>query len=89
MSLRQSLPRPIKQFVKPKLSERGFYSIRDAKGLGEHGFYDCLIAANYVVVRKPIHCLKSGRAAQDLDAITSARGGAAGVRGKDSPLTTT
>jgi len=39
MSLRQSLPRPIKQFVKRKLSERGFYSIRDAKGLGEHGFY--------------------------------------------------
>jgi hypothetical protein len=31
---------PIKEFVRRKLNERGFYSIRDGKGLGERGFYD-------------------------------------------------
>jgi len=33
-------PRPIKKFVKRRLSERGIYTIRDTKGLGERGFYD-------------------------------------------------
>jgi hypothetical protein len=32
-------PRAIKEFVKRKLRERGLYSIRDTKGLGEQGFY--------------------------------------------------
>jgi len=40
MSLTRSLPRPIKEFVKRKLSERGFYNIRDGRGLNERGFYD-------------------------------------------------
>jgi hypothetical protein len=34
------LIRPLKKFVKRKLNERGFYSIRDSKGLGERGFHD-------------------------------------------------
>ena len=33
-------PRPIKEFVKRRLNERGIYTIRDTKGLGERGFYD-------------------------------------------------
>ena len=39
-SMAASLPRPIKEFVKRKLNERGFYNIRDGRGLGERGFYD-------------------------------------------------
>jgi hypothetical protein len=34
------LPRPIKEFVKRKLNQRGFYNIRDGDGLRQHGFYD-------------------------------------------------
>jgi Myo-inositol oxygenase len=34
------LPRPIKEFVKRKINERGFYDIRDGQGLNERGFYD-------------------------------------------------
>src|SRR6202022_774886 len=34
------LARPIKDFVKRKLNERGLYDIRDGRGLNEHGFYD-------------------------------------------------
>ncbi len=43
MSLRNMarvFPRPIKEFVKRKLNARGFYGIRDIRGLGERGFYD-------------------------------------------------
>jgi Myo-inositol oxygenase len=36
----RGFPRPIKEFVKRKLNERGFYNIKDGKGLGERGFYD-------------------------------------------------
>jgi hypothetical protein len=35
-----SLTRPMKEFIKRKLNERGFYDIRDIRGLGERGFYD-------------------------------------------------
>jgi hypothetical protein len=35
-----SLTSPIKEFVKRKLNERGFYHVRDGMGLNEHGFYD-------------------------------------------------
>src|SRR5512146_1120307 len=40
MSLTRSLPRPIKEFVKRSLNERGLYEIRDGRGLNERGFYD-------------------------------------------------
>ena len=34
------LPRPIRELVRRKLNEHGFYHIRDGMGLNEHGFYD-------------------------------------------------
>ena len=34
------LPRPIKELVKRKLNQHGFYDIRDGRGLAERGFYD-------------------------------------------------
>ena len=40
MSLSRSLPRPIKEFVKRKLNERGIYTIKDREGLEKRGFYD-------------------------------------------------
>ena len=39
-NMARTLPRPIKEFVKGKLNEHGFYDIRDGRGLNEHGFYD-------------------------------------------------
>ena len=39
-NMARRLPRPIKDFVRRKLNERGFYDIRDIRGLGKHGFYD-------------------------------------------------
>jgi Myo-inositol oxygenase len=36
----ERLPRPIKEFVKRKFNEHGFYDIRDGTGLNERGFYD-------------------------------------------------
>jgi Myo-inositol oxygenase len=34
------LPRPIREFVRRKLNQHGFYDIRDGRGLNERGFYD-------------------------------------------------
>jgi hypothetical protein len=31
---------PMKKFVERKLNDRGFYYVKDSKGLGERGFYD-------------------------------------------------
>jgi len=39
-NMTKRLARPIKDFVKRKLNERGLYDIRDGRGLNEHGFYD-------------------------------------------------
>src|ERR1700682_716517 len=38
-NMTKRLARPIKDFVKRKLNERGLYDIRDGRGLNEHGFY--------------------------------------------------
>jgi hypothetical protein len=36
----RKLPRPIKDFFRRKLNERGFFDLGDGRGLNERGFYD-------------------------------------------------
>jgi hypothetical protein len=39
-NMARRLPRPIKDFVRRKLNERGFYDLGDGRDLNERGFYD-------------------------------------------------
>src|SRR5271155_2435662 len=39
-NLAAMFPLPIKDFVRRKLNENGYYDIKDGGGLAEHGFYD-------------------------------------------------
>jgi hypothetical protein len=47
-----SLIRPIREFAKRKLNERGFYNIRDITGLGERGFYSITSAGEITTVEE-------------------------------------
>ena len=39
-NMARRLPRPIREFLRRKLNQHGFYDIRDGRGLNERGFYD-------------------------------------------------
>ena len=44
-NMARRLPRPIKDFVRRKLNERGFYDLGDGRVLNERGFYDIRASA--------------------------------------------
>jgi Myo-inositol oxygenase len=49
-NMARRLPRPIKDFVRRKLNERGFYDLGDIRGLGTRGFYNIRTASEITTV---------------------------------------